>query len=77
MLAAPAQAVMGGHGHGERLLVELVGVQAVERHRECQDSDIDFSRMQFLEHHVGLILVQHEFEARQVLAQLAATFGSR
>jgi hypothetical protein len=27
--------------------------------------------MQFLEHHVGLILVQHELEAGQLLAQLA------
>ena len=71
MLERPAQPVVRRHGHREWLLVQLVGLEAVERHRECQDSDIDFSRMQFLEHHVGLILVQHELEPRQLLAQLA------
>jgi hypothetical protein len=51
-------------------MIKLVGLEPVHRDRECQDSDIDFARMQFLEHHIGLILVQHEFEPRQVLAQL-------
>ena len=70
MLDRRAEAVVRRHRDHERFLVELVGIEAVERHRQCQDSDIDFSRMQFLEHHVGLILVQHELEARQLLAQL-------
>jgi hypothetical protein len=63
------QLVAGRQRHGERLLVEFVRFQAVHLDRECQDSDIDFSRMQFLQHGIGLILVQHELEPGQLLAQ--------
>ena len=55
----------------ERLLEQLARLQAVERHRQRQDSHIDFARAQFLQHQRRSdTRTACSFEARQLLAQL-------
>ena len=60
----------GGQCRDERFLVQRTGRQSLHLYRQRQDAEVDVAVMRPLEHRLGLVLVQHQFQARQRLANL-------
>ena len=66
--ARRGEPVRVGQRQHERFRVELARHQGLILHRQRQNADVDLAIMQPLEHGFCAVLVQHEFEPRQGLA---------
>ena len=62
------QRVLLRHRDHEGLVEQRALHQAVGRHRQREDAHVDVAGLQVIEHRTGLVFVQQQFDARQLLA---------
>src|SRR5688572_18450388 len=55
------------HREREVLVVQRSRFQAVERHGQCEDAELDVAGAQLFQQRLRLVLVKHHFEPRQLL----------